>query len=132
MRTAITINDILNSKCGARNQHLQPLPKKRNKYQNIIVEFDGKTFHSLKERDRYITLRARQAAGEIIQLACQVKFDLESEDQKICSYIADFTYTENGRLVVEDVKSRATRKLAVYRLKNKLMKANFGIDIKEV
>jgi hypothetical protein len=34
--------------------------------------------------------------------------------------------------VVEDVKSKATRKIAVYRLKKKLMKQIHGLTIKEV
>ena len=51
---------------------------------------------------------------------------------KVCTYIADFTYEELGGVVVEDVKSEFTRKDPVYRLKNKLMKACHGIDIREV
>ena len=43
----------------------------------------------------------------------------------------DFTYVENGQLVVEDVKSPMTRKLAMYRLKAKWMRIEHGITIRE-
>lgn len=51
---------------------------------------------------------------------------------KICVYIADYIYIENGRSVVEDVKSAFTAKLPVYRLKKKLLSALLGIEIREV
>jgi len=50
---------------------------------------------------------------------------------KICRYVADFGYIENGAVVIEDVKSKITKGLPVYRLKKKLMKALYGIDIRE-
>lgn len=135
MTTPFTIASILKSPCAARNPHLQTeVKKKRPKYGNEIVEFDGKTFHSIKERNRYITNRARQTSGEICDLELQVDFVLESEGKKICTYIADSVYriVKTGETVVEDVKSPATRRLAPYRLKKKLMAANYKIEIKEV
>lgn len=136
-RTGINLDDLKNSACAKLNPHLfKPADpaekKKRNKYGNTKVEFDGITFDSTKERNRYITLRMRQTAKEITDLAWQVEFILESNDEKVCSYIADFTYQEDGKIVVEDVKSAMTRKLAPYRLKKKLMMAQFKIEIKEV
>lgn len=132
-----TLKDIKKSACAARNSHLinaEPEVKKRNKYLNDPVDFDGKTFQSTKERDRYITLRMLLREGIIKDLECQVEFILEAADKKVCSYFADFTYTEvaSGKMIVEDVKSKATRRLAVYRLKKKLMHACYGITIKEV
>jgi hypothetical protein len=52
-------------------------------------------------------------------------------NQVICTYTADFRYEESGEAIVEDVKSRPTM-TQVYRLKKKLMKAIYDIDIKEV
>lgn len=130
-----TIEEILKSKAGPLNQHLQPGPKqKRKKYGNEILEFDGHTFHSRKEMNRYITNRMRQTEGEICELQLQVEFILEAEDKKICSYIADSTYkiVATGKYIVEDVKSPATRRLAPYRLKKKLMLVTRNIEIKEV
>jgi hypothetical protein len=137
MSKIFTASDIKNSKVAHLNQHLftaKPDKKKRNKYRNEKVEFDGKTFDSIKEMNRYITLRMLQTAGDITDLACQVEFILEAEDKKVCSYFADFVYKviKTGLTVVEDVKSKATRRLAVYRLKKKLMFNCFGIEIKEV
>lgn len=117
------------------NQHLfaeKAEKKKGNKYRNTKVEFGGKVFDSIKERDRYITLRMLLKAGEITELQCQVEFVLETDDKKVCKYVADFVYTRNGQTIVEDVKSSMTRRLAVYRLKKKLMQACLGIEIKEV
>lgn len=135
MRTVITIQDILRSKAGHLNQHLKVEPRqKRKKFGNEIIEFDGQTFHSRKELNRYITNRMRQGEGEICDLQLQVEFILETDDKKICSYIADSTYkiVATGKSIVEDVKSPATRRLAPYRLKKKLMAAIYNIEIKEV
>ena len=139
MKQATTLNDLKNTACWHLNPHLlekpqdsTKKPQKRAKYNNIKVEFDGKIFDSQKERDRYITLRYLVGTGEITELECQVTFRLESEDKKVCDYIADFVYQRNNATVVEDVKSTATRRLAVYRLKKKLMQANYNIEIKEV
>lgn len=51
--------------------------------------------------------------------------------ERAVKYIADFTYRENGQLVVEDVKSDATRTDA-YKIKKKLMLSVYGVRIKEV
>jgi hypothetical protein len=52
--------------------------------------------------------------------------------QKIADYVADFSFVdENGKATVEDVKSGPT-KTASYRLKRKLVKALYGIEIVEV
>jgi hypothetical protein len=144
MKTAFTISTLQKSACAARNPHLatpqeshkipQDTHKVKNKYGNVPQYFDGKYFQSTKERDRYITLRMLENSGLIKNLQCQVEFILEVEGKKVCSYFADFTYEAviGGKMVVEDTKSKATRRLAVYRLKKKLMHACYGITIKEV
>ena len=60
----------------------------------------------------------------------QVKFELIPKigDERPCNYIADFTYMENGELVVEDVKGVRTD---AYKIKKKLMLWVHGIRIKE-
>lgn len=113
---------------------------KRPKFNNTTVEMDGVKFDSTKEYKRYIELKARSQRGEIQELKCQVKFELapkvkiegEKRAKSALRYFADFTYIENGVLVVEDVKSIATRKLPSYRNKKHLMKSVHGVDIKEV
>lgn len=114
---------------------------KRNKYNAQKVVFDGMTFDSVKEHKRYIELKAMSQRGEIQNLQHHTKFELvpgvklegEKKAKPAIRYFADFTYyTASGAYVVEDVKSKATRKLAPYRQKKHLMKTVHSIDIKEV
>lgn len=105
---------------------------KKPKFGNIKTEIDGIVFDSSKEANRYIQLRYLQMSGEISILELQVSYDLDVNGDKVAAYVCDFRYKKNGETVVEDVKSNHTRKLPVYRLKKKLMKSIYGIDIKEV
>ena len=113
---------------------------KRNKFNAVKIEKDGMKFDSQKEYKRYIELTAQLQRGEILELKCQVKFELapkvkiagEKRAKPALRYFADFTYISNGVLVVEDVKSAVTRKLQSYRQKKHLMKTVHDIDIKEV
>lgn len=135
MRNSFTISDILKGPTAHLNQHLvKEKPKKKSKYNNVKVEFDDKVFDSIKERDRYISLRMLLVAGEIKDLLHHVTFRLESNDVKICDYEADFTYVivKTGEMIVEDVKSVATRRIRLYIQKKKLMQAQYNITIKEV
>lgn len=135
MKTPFTIQSILNSPVGHLNQHLQKCDAKASvkkpKYNNIkeVDEF-GNAYDSKKEYNRAKELRLLLKAGKIGFLARQVEFDLGG----VGKYIADFTYTdkETGHMIVEDVKSDATRKLSTYRLKRKLMLKVHNITIKEV
>ena len=52
--------------------------------------------------------------------------------ERSTDYVADFVYTEDGKTVVEDVKSVATRKKESYIIKRKLMLYLKKIKIKEV
>jgi hypothetical protein len=47
---------------------------------------------------------------------------------RICAYVADFCYRENGVDVVEDVKGTRTE---LYKIKAKMMWAIYRIIIKE-
>ena len=93
---------------------------------------NGIVFDSKKEADRWQALRFKEIAGTISRLQRQPKFDLNVNGVLIGAYIADFEYlTATGELVIEDVKSAHTRKDPVYRLKAKLVKAIYGITVKE-
>lgn len=107
---------------------MQPKP---SKYRNVKCEADGLKFDSLKERNRYTELKLLEDAGEIDFLEVHPLFRLMVEGELICKYSPDFSYYENGKLVVEDVKSEITKTYA-YRIKKKLMKAIFGVEIREV
>jgi hypothetical protein len=119
-------------------------PKYRNKK---VVDAQGEKFDSGGERDRYAELLALEAAGAITALKRSVPFVLapacdlgETQVRKgkvirrtkpALRYIADFTYREDGVLVVEDFKSDITRKQPVYRIKKHLMRTVHGILIRE-
>ncbi|WP_315823038.1 DUF1064 domain-containing protein [Paraflavitalea speifideaquila] len=132
-----TIQHIANSKVAHLNQHLlggQHKKEKRSKYNNRKTMVDGIEFDSVKEAKRYGELKLMQKAGHIGFLELQVSFELKVNDEKICTYIADFVYLDakTGERIVEDVKSEVTRKIPLYRRKKSLMKAIYGITIKEV
>lgn len=127
------------------------------KYKNNPVEYDGINFDSKREAKRYAELKLLERAGEITDLQRQVKFELipaqyETVErwsdktgkrlkdgkrllEKECSYIADFVYCMDGRLVVEDVKGYRDPQSAGYAkfvIKRKLMLYVHGIRIQEV
>ena len=102
---------------------------KRSKYGNRKTKVDGRTFASKAEAKRYGELKLLQRSGAISDLACQVSYPLIVNTQHIARYVCDFAYTENGTNVVEDVKGVRT---PVYALKRKLLKALYGITIREV
>lgn len=102
-----------------------------SKYHNRKLKApDGQVFDSVKEFHRWGCLRLLERAGRITDLKRQVSFELipKQDGERSCSYIADFTYYENGEYVVEDCKGCKTD---VYRLKKKLMLFVYGIRIKE-
>lgn len=105
-----------------------------SKYHNTKITVDGMKFDSKKEYKRYCELKLLEKAGIIKGLERQVKYILIDKfktvdgTQRETSYVADFIYTENGRLVVEDVKGFKTD---VYKLKKKMMYDKYGIWIKE-
>ena len=130
------------------------------KYHNVKTEVNGIRFDSKKEARRYQQLRRALEAGAISDLRLQVDFTHQEayttpEGQRIQAirYRAEFTYKMvsagydalpllghedieywrgmwPGALVVEDVKSRAT-KTGEYMMKKKMM-ADKGYIIREV
>ena len=127
----ITLDQLKNMACVARNQHLFINPasiKKKSKYSNVKVEFDGFIFDSIKERNRYIDLRMLRTIGEITNLRLQVAYELNEGGSHSLEYVADFVYIRNGQEIVEDVKGYRTQ---VYRKKRRLMLQIFGIEILE-
>lgn len=109
-----------------------PKKPKANKFNAKKVIIDGIKFDSTKEGNRYKELKLKETAGAILNLCLQAKFTFIHDGEKIGSYTADFTYNDpEGNYVVEDVKSPITRKKTDYRLRKKMMKAFFGIEILE-
>ena len=128
-----TLEDVDNYR--ARLRDLRPRDHMRltgigkiPKYRNVKTEVDGIKFDSKKEAARYQELKTLEKAGEINGLTLQPKYELKVNGEKICYYIGDFGYIENGSVVIEDVKGVRTH---AYRIKSKLMRAIYGITIRE-
>lgn len=118
------------------------------KYRNKRVEYEGIVFDSLKEKRRYCQLQILEKNGIISDLRLQVPFELipaiyEDEIvqlktktkikrklvQRSTTYVADFVYLQDGKMIVEDTKGFRTKE---YELKKKMMRAFLGIEIKEI
>lgn len=100
------------------------------KYRAVKTEVDGIIFASKKEANRYCELKLLERAGEISNLKLQPEYLIIVNGQEVCKYKADFSYRDEKTVtqVVEDTKGFKT---PVYRLKKKLMKACYGIEIFE-
>jgi hypothetical protein len=110
----------------------------QRKYKNTPTFVDDQRFDSKKEAARYQDLKLLEKCGAISNLETQVKFEfpingepLRYASNRKVTYVADFTYVEDGQRVVEDVKSKITAQNPAYKLKRALMKACHGIVIRE-
>lgn len=121
-----------------------------SKYNNTkVVAANGEKFDSVKEYQRWRELRLLEIAGKISDLQRQVLFELIPSQwetyerygkkgqrlkdgqrcvEKSVVYVADFVYTHEGKLMVEDAKGVRT---ADYVIKRKLMLYLKGIKILE-
>lgn len=115
------------------------------KYGNKKIQIDGITFDSKKEAQRYSELKLMQRAGLISDLEMQKEFVLipaqfetvrtkDKKTKKVCieravKYKADFSYEQNGEIIVEDTKGFKTKD---YIIKRKLMLWVHGLKIVEV
>lgn len=111
-----------------------------SKFGNRKIETEDGKFDSAKEYKRWCELKLMDRSNIIHDLRRQVAFILipsqrDQESGKVIErevrYIADFVYTFDGKTVVEDVKSEAT-KTPEYIIKRKLMLQKFGIRVSEV
>lgn len=122
-----------------------------NKYYNKTIIVDGVVFQSKREARRWLELKLLERSGEITDLRRQVKFELIPAQrepdtygprggvikgkvlEKEVAYWADFTYVQNGELIVEDCKGyKGGGAYAVFTIKRKLMFYLHGIRIKEI
>lgn len=79
-------------------------------------------------------MKLLERAGRIQGLSEQVRFELlpKQDEEYGAYYIADFTYWENGKFVVEDVKGyKKGAAYDLFKLKRKLMLWRHGIHIRE-
>ena len=112
------------------------LAQRKRKYGNTPVVLDGFKFSSKAEAKRYGELKLLERGGEIAGLRLHTSYPLvatspwlRGKGMNVGSYVDDFSYELQGERVVEDVKGCKT---AVYRLKKKLVKALYGIDVTEI
>ena len=111
---------------------------KTNKYKNQKVLVDNILFDSKKEANYYTKLKILRDAGKISGLRLQEKFilhpsfKLNGKTYRAITYVADFVYKDDKGMHVVDVKSEATRKDKVYRLKKKMFAYKYHIEIEEV
>ena len=108
------------------------LGERTNKYGNHRTEWNGRVFASKAEARRAAELELMQRAGEITNLEYQPRYLLKINGQMIATYVGDWCYFEGPKsdmtMVVEDCKGVRT---PVYKLKRKLMRALYGIEIRE-
>lgn len=114
----------------------------RSKYGAKATIIDGIRFASGKEGRRYVDLAMLQRGGLIADLELQPQYPIDvveitagagAELIHCGVYTADFRYVdlETGEVVIEDVKSDATR-TTDYRLRKRLIEAIHGITIREI
>ena len=106
------------------------------KYNNQKKTVDGITFDSILEARRYTVLKSRLEAGTISDLRLQPHYtimegykDLSGTYIRPVQYIADFSYIEDGKRIVEDTKGVRTE---AYAIKRKLVRDRFGVEIVEI
>jgi Protein of unknown function (DUF1064) len=108
----------------------------QHKYGAKVGEAHGIRFQSKAEAARYQELALLERAQLITELERQPVFPITVTNPHgrpviVAAYIADFRYREgpDGILRIEDVKGVIT---PLYRLKKKLVEAQYGITITEI
>lgn len=119
--------------------------KRRLKYGNKRVEYDGIKFDSKVEMERYKVLKRFEEAGLIEGLVCHPRFPFEMDDGRrvvirsehrntLARYTADFEYYKlPGRVrVVEDVKNPYTAKEGGFKLRRAVFEMIYGLELRIV
>jgi hypothetical protein len=121
-------------------------PKSKHGNTKVADPVGGPVYDSKREAARGSELRMQEAAGMIQDLRRQVDFPLLVGGVKVCTFRADFVYTEPAAagmrggpwvMVVEDVKPRTRKgqkpyRTRLYKIKKRLVLALLGIEIREV
>ena len=99
-----------------------------SKYNASKVELDGHTFDSRAEAQRYSELKLMEQANEIGFLEIHPMFVLQpaftylGKRIRQVTYTADFKYTEDGTVVIEDVKGGRATMTQLFNVKWKMAK----------
>jgi hypothetical protein len=112
----------------ARNPELQVKPSSPSKYKNVRTEANGMMFQSGREAAGVGELILLEEQGLIYGLRLQVKFPLPGK----VLYIADAVYLEkeDGKIAVHVIDFKGF-KTEEYKIKKKLFRETYGIDIEE-
>lgn len=93
----------------------------------------GHVHDSKAEAKRCNELHCALLVGEISDLEIQKPFLLiparkyrDTDNERKVDYVCDFAYTQDGRHIVEDIKSDWTKKDPVYILKRKMFKEKYS------
>jgi hypothetical protein len=124
---------------------------KRPKYGNSKVSYDGITFDSKREMQRYVVLRDAESKGLISDLEVHKRYELipavkqstvehlKTKDKIVertlqlpITYTCDFYYRKNGEGVCEDVKISKSLLPKEYLLKEKMMFYFHNIKIRRI
>lgn len=110
--------------------------KRKNKFGNKKIEFDGKKFDSIEEHKYYLHLLSLKRAGDITGIVFQPKyilqesFKLEGVTRRAITYTADYLITyPDGTSDVIDVKGVRTE---VFNIKAKMFEKKFDKVLKVV
>lgn len=114
-------------------EELRSLAPSKFKARRTHVPSLDRTFASKHEAAVAVGLALRQEMGEIALLHFQERYPLRVNGVLVATYVADFAYVERHpdeyRPVVADAKGYPT---PVYRLKKRLMRAIYGIEVVEL
>lgn len=137
-RAAAKALELYRRQCGGSDPPDNRSAKPGGKYGAVKTERGKLNFDSQKEARRYDALVVMLKSGKITDLKVQPEFTLieayttpDGERIRAMRYRADFSYRQGGELIVEDVKSPATRTRS-YLDKRKLMREIHGINVREV
>ncbi len=104
---------------------------RKHKYNAVRTQVDGIWFASGAEARRYGELKLLKEAGNITELRLQPRFTIrdaavvDGERTRKIEYVADFSYLEDDKKIVEDVKGVET---PMFVLKAKMFRARYCGD----
>lgn len=95
--------------------------RRRGKYNSRKIEYGGMVFDSQAEFSRYLELSVKGIPIKIHPQYVLLKtFKYKGKTIQGVKYSADFEYRENGIIIIEEVKSKFTKKDRDYILRKKM------------
>lgn len=108
---------------------LKKQPRVKNAKRKVL---NGLEFDSTREARRYQDIAIMQTAGHVRELRRQVPYPIYVKGIFVCDWRADFVYEQkDGDRWIRIVEDSKGWKTDVYKLKKKLIEAEYGFRIKE-